>query len=133
MGRLGFTLLVALFCINWAIYVGSAGQYGNGFTIIYELISGKATASGLRNLLNSVMSFEVAAGTILTTAAAIVVGGREYAIPIFIISALAEIFLMPLDVLNNVAMPFEIKSLLFGLFHIMLISAVVSFVRGEDI
>jgi len=133
MGRLGFTLLVALFCINWAIYIGSDGEFGNGFTDIYELISGKASESGLESLFNSVLSFETAFGAAMTTAAAIVVGGRQYAVPVFVISALAEIFLMPLDVLNSVQIPFAIKSLLFGVFHIMLISAVVSFIRGTDV
>ena len=58
--------------------------------------------------------------------------GVIYILPALLISAFANLFLLPTDFLLNAAVPFEIRMIVFGFMQVFLILTILSFVRGGE-
>lgn len=127
----GTTAIVLLFAIGFCLYLGG---YDSMFTTIQE--QGIGSAFDMKEILVPALltAFSVAlAGSIMY---AVLGGGgtlSEYALlSTFIATFLFSFLFTPIVTFNTLAMPAEIVQFLVGIFSILIIVAIIAFVRGRD-
>lgn len=133
MANYGTVALVLLFSISFALYVGSGGEYASNFMLLIQELN-KPGVNIWNAVLDSILSPEILIGTVATIAAAGLSSySVTYTIPALILGVIANYVLFPLSFLSDTGMPTELGWLIFGLLNLLLITALISFIRGKDL
>jgi hypothetical protein len=93
--------------------------------------------NAINNLFNSLLNAPTLLGIIGVTAiTGVLLGGSfgvVYTIPIIIVVVtLSNFILLPTDFLLDVSLPWEIKAIMIGFFNLLLLLALISFIRGGE-
>lgn len=90
----------------------------------------------ITDIINVLKENPIATGLIgATIISSLLLGGTfivMYVVPILILVALSNFFLLPVDFIYSNAMPFEIRVIIFGFINLMLVLTIVGFIRGGE-
>jgi hypothetical protein len=90
----------------------------------------------ITNIINAIKGNPVTTGLIgITIISSLLLGGTfivVYVVPILILIAVADFFLLPTDFIFSDALPIEIRIVVFGFMNLMLVMTIVGFIRGGE-
>lgn len=130
---LGTNLLLLTFSISFVLYLGG---YTSGFLLLWSSWGGGGigTAALMGSLITSiVVGFIGAIGAAVASRAVAGSYSVMFSIPAgFITTFLASFMLTPLSFLWDPAMPEIMRYFLGGFLGILLVSTIITFIRGAD-
>ena len=90
----------------------------------------------MKPIINAIKGNPVTTGLIgITIISSLLLGGTfivVYVVPILILIAVADFFLLPTDFIFSDALPIEIRIVVFGFMNLMLVMTIVGFIRGGE-
>ena len=141
------TYLIVLFGISVVFYLMGYAPAGVQMISAFasstgvDLATGQTTADFGATVLNTLLGiftnpvFLISVG--LASVASFLGGGNNfsvmYLIPIIILVAFANLFLMPSAVFYDVTLPVEMRLILAVFFNLWLVLAIIGFVRGGEL
>lgn len=139
MANYGLVAIMLMFAISFTLYVGG-GDNPDGsprFASNFLLFIAEIDQDGvniMRAMINSFLSPEfLVAGVVTVIAAAVSTFTVTYTLPALALGVLAPYFLFPLSFIHESGLPLELGWLIYGFFILLMIGALLSYIRGTQL
>ena len=135
MASYGMVAMAILFSTALILNIGSGGQYGTGFATFTSEIT-QPGANVWESLVDSFFDTEVLLASGVVVGVVALMGGTAiipFLIPAFMLAAVMNWFLSPIGLIRTIGLPTWVGWFAFGFYNLLLIVALLSFIRGKDV